>query len=198
MKKTMFTLFMLVFGLSAAMAQRSISGTVVDAKSDPLIGASILIKGTSSGTVTDVNGAFQMNVPEGSVLVVSYTGYVSQSITLGASNTMVITLQADQRLLDEVVVTAFGIERKRNDLSVSAQKVTGDEVNQVRSNNFVNALSGKVAGLDIRTNNNMGGSTNVVLRGTKSITGNNQALFVVDGVPVSNSTLNTGDRKSVV
>jgi TonB-linked SusC/RagA family outer membrane protein len=193
MKKTMFTLFMLVFGLSAAMAQRSISGTVVDAKSEPLIGASILIKGTSSGTVTDVNGAFQMNVPEGSVLVVSYTGYVSQSITLGASNTMVITLQADQRLLDEVVVTAFGIERKRNDLSVSAQKVTGDEVNQVRSNNFVNALSGKVAGLDIRTNNNMGGSTNVVLRGTKSITGNNQALFVVDGVPVSNSTLNTGN-----
>ncbi len=196
MKKTMFTLFMLVFGLSAAMAQRSISGTVVDSKSDPLIGASILIKGTSSGTVTDVNGAFQMNVPEGSVLVVSYTGYVSQSITLGASNTMVITLQADQRLLDEVVVTAFGIERKRNDLSVSAQKVTGEEVNQVRSNNFVNALSGKVAGLDIRTNNNMGGSTNVVLRGTKSITGNNQALFVVDGVPISNATLNTGNTST--
>lgn len=195
MKKIMFTFMMLVLGLSAAYAQRSISGVIVDENSEPLVGASVLIKGTSSGTVSDENGMFQLNVPAGSdVLVVSYTGYESRDVTLdGVSNSLNITLNPDRKILDEIVVTAFGLERKRNDLSVSAQKVSGDEINQVRSNNFVSALSGKVAGLDIRTNNAMGASTNVVLRGTKSITGNNQALFVVDGIPISNATNNTAN-----
>jgi len=195
MKKAMLTLLLFVFGLSAALAQRTISGTITDENSQPLIGASILIKGTSNGTVTDGDGRFQLNLPSNaSTLIISYTGYLAQEVEVDAvSNTLMVSLRPDQRILDEVVVTAFGLERKRNDLSVSAQKVSGDEVNQVRNNNFVSALSGKVAGLDIRTNNSMGASTNIVLRGSKSITGNNQALFVVDGVPISNATVNSSN-----
>jgi TonB-dependent SusC/RagA subfamily outer membrane receptor len=191
MKKTMFTLFLLVLGFAISYGQRNISGMVTDEKSEPLAGASILIKGTTDGTVTDLDGKFSLRVPSNnSVLVVSYTGYVTKEYTLdGVSNTVAVTLETDKRLLDEVVVTAYGLERKRNELSVSAQKVSGDEVNVVRNNDFVNALAGKVAGLDIRSNNTMGASTNVVLRGYKSITGNNQALFVIDGVPASNATL---------
>lgn len=191
MKKTMFTLFLLVLGFVVSYGQRTISGMVTDDKSEPLVGASVLIKGTQDGTVTDVDGKFSLRVPSGqATLVVSYTGYVTKEVVLdGVSNTVSVSLETDKRILDEVVVTAYGLERKRNELSVSAQKVTGDEVNVVRSNDFVSALNSKVAGLDIRTGNTMGGSTNVVLRGYKSITGNNQALFVIDGVPAANQTL---------
>jgi len=197
MKKTMFTLFLLVLGFAISYGQRNISGMVTDEKSEPLAGASILIKGTTDGTVTDLDGKFSLRVPSNnSVLVVSYTGYVTKEYTLdGVSNTVAVTLETDKRLLDEVVVTAYGLERKRNELSVSAQKVSGDEVNVVRNNDFVNALAGKVAGLDIRSNNTMGASTNVVLRGYKSITGNNQALFVIDGVPASNATLTSSSTQ---
>ena len=197
MKKTMFTLFLLVLGFAISYGQRNISGMVTDEKSEPLAGASILIKGTTDGTVTDLDGKFSLRVPSNnSVLVVSYTGYITKEYTLdGVSNTVAVTLETDKRLLDEVVVTAYGLERKRNELSVSAQKVSGDEVNVVRNNDFVNALAGKVAGLDIRSNNTMGASTNVVLRGYKSITGNNQALFVIDGVPASNATLTSSSTQ---
>ncbi|MCO6462401.1 MAG: SusC/RagA family TonB-linked outer membrane protein [Saprospiraceae bacterium] len=192
MKKTMFTLFLLVLGFVVSYGQRNISGMVMDDKSEPLAGASVLIKGTTDGTVTDLDGKFNLRAPSNAVLVVSYTGYVTKEVTLdGVSNTVSVVLEADKKLLDEVVVTAYGLERKRNELSVSAQKVNGDELNVVRTNDFVNALQGKVAGLDIRSNNSMGASTNVVLRGYKSITGNNQALFVIDGVPASNATLTT-------
>lgn len=194
MKKSLFTLLLLFMGVSYLVAQRSISGKVSDNNGTSLIGATVLITGTSSGTVTDENGNFALTVPnDATSLTVSFTGYVSQNVLLSADSYYNITIAEDVKQLNEVVVTALGIERNRNDLSVAAQSVSGDQVNQVRSNNFVSNLSGKVAGLDIRTNNAMGASTNVVLRGTKSITGNNQALFVVDGVPVSNFTLNTSD-----
>lgn len=191
MKKTMFTLFLLVLGFVVTYGQQTISGMVMDEKSEPLVGASVLIKGTQDGTVTDIDGKFSLRVPSGQpTLVVSFTGYVTKEVVLdGVSNTVTVSMEADKRLLDEVVVTAYGLERKRNELSVSAQKVSGDEVNVVRNNDFVSALNSKVAGLDIRTGNTMGGSTNVVLRGYKSITGNNQALFVIDGVPAANQSL---------
>ena len=102
----------------------------------------------------------------------------------------------DAQTLGEVVVTAFGITRSRGEVPYAAQTVTGDEVAKSRSNNFVQNLSGKVAGLDIKQTNSLGGSTNVILRGTKSITGDNQALFVIDGVPFSNANTNTADQKT--
>ena len=177
---------------SMAVGQRLVSGTVTDDNGEPLIGAGVIVKEAPGiGTITDIGGMFSIQVPmDGQTLVFSYVGFESKEIAIDGQSIVNASMSQGQ-FLDEIVVTAFGIERKRNDLSVSAQKVSGDEVNQVRSGNFVSALSGKVAGLSIRTNNNMGGSTNVILRGTKSITGNNQALFVVDGVPISNSTLNS-------
>ncbi|HRO08436.1 MAG TPA: SusC/RagA family TonB-linked outer membrane protein [Saprospiraceae bacterium] len=192
MKQVFFILLVLMGSMSMAIGQRMVSGIATNNSGEALIGASVVVKEFPAiGTITDIDGRYSLRVPEGGkTLVVSYVGYTSQEIAIDNQSTINISLEAGQ-VLDEVVVTAYGIERKRNDLSVSAQKVTGDEVNQVRNNNFINALSGKVAGLSIRTNNNMGGSTNVILRGTKSISGNNQALFVVDGVPVSNSTLNS-------
>lgn len=198
MKKTFFTLLLLVVGFAVSYGQRSISGRVLDENSEPMIGASILIKGTSMGTVTDENGTFSLQIPSNTAeLVVSYTGYVTKTVPVDpVSNSITILMSASDRVLDEVVITALGIERKRNDLSVSAQQVSGDEVNRVRSNNFVSNLSGKVAGLDIRQNNAMGGSTNVILRGSKSITGNNQALFVIDGIPVLNNTANTSNTQT--
>jgi TonB-linked SusC/RagA family outer membrane protein len=194
MKKSLFTLLLLFMGVSYLVAQRSISGKVSDNNGTSLVGATVLISGTSSGTVTDENGNFALTVPnDATSLTVSFTGYVSKNVLLSADSYYNISISEDVKQLNEVVVTALGIERNRNDLSVAAQTISSDKVNQVRTNDFVSNLSGKVAGLDIRTSNTMGGSTNVVLRGMKSITGNNQALFVVDGIPVSNSTLNTTD-----
>ncbi|MCO6464751.1 MAG: SusC/RagA family TonB-linked outer membrane protein [Saprospiraceae bacterium] len=194
MKQVLFVVLILFGGISMTFGQKLVSGTVLDGAGDAVIGANVVVKEAPGiGTITDINGMFQLMVPaEGKTLVVSYIGYEAQEIEIGGQTKFDLVLREGQ-VLDEVVVTAYGIERKRNDLSISAQKVTGDEVNQVRNNDFVSALSGKVAGLSIRSSNNMGGSTNVVLRGTKSITGNNQALFIVDGVPVSNSTLNSSN-----
>ena len=105
-------------------------------------------------------------------------------------------METDVFGLDEVVVTALGIEREKKSLGFSAQEISGEAVSEVKETNFVNSLSGKVAGLDIRQSNTMGGSANVLIRGTTSLTGNNQALFVVDGVPIDNSNTNTSDQTS--
>src|SRR5690606_9740745 len=115
----------------------------------------------------------------------------AQSVTIGNQSVINVVLAPDVREVSEVVITALGGERNRNELAYSAQEVDGDQITRTRTPNFVDALSGKVAGLDIRSNNTMGGSTNVIIRGYSSITGNNQALFVIDGVPVSNANTNT-------
>src|SRR5690606_2165189 len=128
------------------------------------------------------------SVPQGSnVLVFSFVGFTTQNVSIGNRSEVNVILQADVRELSEVVITALGVERNRNELAYSAQEVQGEQITRTRTPNFVDALSGKVAGLDIRSNNTMGGSTNVIIRGYSSITGNNQALFVIDGVPVSNA-----------
>lgn len=189
MKKTMFTLLMLVLGLSAAMAQRSISGTVVDAKSEPLIGASVLIQGTSSGTVTDVNGAFQLNVPEGSVLVISYTGYVTRTVELGASNTVSVVLESDQKVLDEVIVTAMGITRSERSLSYGVSQVGGDDIVKSGEVNAIQGLAAKAPGVQIiGSGGTPGASSKILIRGNRSFTGNNQPLIIVDGIPYDNAT----------
>lgn len=196
MKKLLLLFVMVSFGLSFAFAQKTITGKVTDAKGDAIIGGNVIAKGTSLGTITDYDGMFKISVPDNAkTLVFSYTGYESQEINIGSSSVINVKL-VEGKLLEEVVVTALGLERKRNELSVSAQQVSGNDINNVRSNNFVSNLSGKVAGLDIRQNNAMGGSTNIVLRGNKSITGNNQALFVIDGVPVANNTYNSSDTRT--
>ena len=194
MRKTSLLLAVLLLHALLVLSQsRTITGQVKDEKGNPIPFASIRIKGHGSGVAADANGQFKMEVPTGAVLLITAAGFDDLETKPGSSSTLTLSLQP-QNNLREVVVTALGIRRAKNSLPYSAQQVTGDEVSKTRGSNFVSGLSGKVAGLEIRQNNALGSSTNVVLRGFKSLTGNNQALFVIDGVPVDNSNTNTANQ----
>ena len=184
--------------LTQAHAQTSVvSGTVTDEDGGPLPGVNVVEKGTANGAVTDANGEYNLNLTgSNAVLVFTFIGLETMEIPVAGRTLVDVQMLPDVRQLSEVVVTALGIERDRNELPYAAQQVTSEQVTQSRNNNFVNALSGKVAGLDIKANNNLGGSTNVIIRGYKSITGNNQALFVIDGIPVSNANTNTAAQRT--
>lgn len=170
------------------------SGTVTDSKGEPLIGVSILVKGTSNGTITDMDGNFKIQAAKGDVLEVSYIGYASQAITLSNAQPLKVVLGEDTQTLDEVVVTALGIKRSEKALSYNVQKVKGDELTTVKDANFINSLNGKVAGVSIqRSASGVGGGTRVVMRGNKSIAGENNVLYVVDGVPIGNKADRSGD-----
>jgi hypothetical protein len=171
--KRLLTTFALVFAaFGLALAQRTVTGTVTG-DGEALIGASVAVKGATGGARTDIDGKYSVQVPAGAtVLVFSYTGYATQEITLSASN-VVDVVMTNNTQLDEVVVTALGISRYKNELAYSAQKVEGADLTRTRDNNITNSLSGKVAGLQVKRNNNLGGSTNIVLRGSKSLLGDN-------------------------
>lgn len=160
----------------------------------PIPGVSVSVKGTTTGTQTNVDGKYSINVPDGGALTFSFIGYAPQTLTVNGSILNVVLASSSQQLGEVVVTGALGLTRTRNQQSYAAQQVNGDEVSKQRSSNFISGLSGKVAGLEIRQNNTLGGSTNVVLRGYKSITGNNQALFVIDGVPIGNDNTNTNNQ----
>ena len=200
MKKILFAFLLLASGLlQQAQAQsRSVSGKVTDrATSEGLPGVTVVVKGQPTiGTSTNADGSFTLSgVPDNAQsLVMSYVGFSSQEVSIAGVNSVTVALVTDTKQLNEVVVTSLGIERNRNSLAFSATKVDGADITIARNPNFINGLSGKVAGLTIQQTNTLGGSSNVVIRGTKSITGNNQALFVVDGVPISNANTNTLDQ----
>lgn len=186
MKKTLLVVSMVLFAMGIALAQRSISGTVTDQTGEPLIGASILVKGTTTGTVTDFDGRYTLSVAEGrDVLIFSFTGFDPQEIPIGISNVIDVVL-TEGITLQTAVVTALGIEKDEKTLGYGVTQVDGDEITKTRNNSFVDALSGKVAGLTVSTNGQPGGSSEIVIRGYGSVTGNNQALLVIDGVPASN------------
>jgi TonB-linked SusC/RagA family outer membrane protein len=200
MKKVLMLCLLLVSALiHEAMAQvRAITGTVTDATTNqPLPGVTVLVKGTTVGTATAADGTYTVNVPEGNnTLVFRFVGYATIERPIGTASSVNVSMGTDTRQLGEVVVTALGIEKTRNELAYAAQSVAGEEVAQTRQQNFTNALSGRVAGVQIQQNSNLGGSTNVVIRGNKSVSGGNQALFVIDGVPIDNSTNNTGNQQT--
>ena len=175
---------------------KTISGTVSDVSGLPLPGVNILVKGTTNGTQTDFDGKYSINAKSGDVLSFSYLGLKTQEVTVGSSNSINVTMQEDASVLDEVVVTALGIKREKKALGYATQEVKGDAVSNVKSSNFVNSLSGKVAGLDIKSTGTLGGSTNVVIRGNSSMLGDNQALFVIDGIPVNNGNTNSSNQRS--
>lgn len=182
-----FTL-LLVFVVQLAFAQsKTISGTVKDGEGMPVPGVNVLLKGTQDGTQTDFDGKYSLEVSEGDVLVFSYVGFKKVEKTVGSGDTIDVSLKPDTSKLDEVVITALGIEREKKSLGYSTQEVSGDAVSEKPTTNFVNALSGKVSGLNINPSGTLGGSTDVVIRGKTSLTGNNQALFVIDGTPIDNS-----------
>ena len=162
-----------------------------------MIGASILVEGTTTGTVTDFDGAFSLSVPEGGEnLLISYTGYATQTVPLTASSTYDIVLQEGVQLSD-VVVTALGISRDEKSLGYAVAQVSGDDVTKTQENNVVSSLSGRIAGAQINNNNSgLGGSANIILRGATSVTGSNRPLFVVDGIPIANDN-NNGANASV-
>ena len=183
---------------SSLFAQtRQVTGKVTASEDgSALPGVSVSLKGTSRGTTTGPDGSYKIAVGEGSVLVFSFVGYKQQSISAGSQSVINISLAADASELNEVVVTALGLTRTKNSLPYAAQQVKGEELTRVRTGNAFQALSGKVAGLQITQGNTIGGSTNVVIRGNKSLTGNNQALFVVDGVPIDNTNKNSGNQQT--
>ncbi|WP_031426259.1 SusC/RagA family TonB-linked outer membrane protein [Flavimarina sp. Hel_I_48] len=188
-------LFALVVQISFAQT-KSVSGTVTDGGGVPLPGVNILVQGTATGTQSDFDGNYTIEAATGSKLTFSYVGFSDQLVTVGSANTYDIQMEAGESL-DEVVVTALGISREKKTLGYATEEVSGDQVSTVtQGGNVANSLSGKVSGLQIRRNSNIGGSTNVLLRGTNSLTGNNQALFVVDGVIIDNSNTNTSSQQT--
>uniref|UniRef100_F4CD63 TonB-dependent receptor plug n=1 Tax=Sphingobacterium sp. (strain 21) TaxID=743722 RepID=F4CD63_SPHS2 len=191
-----FFLFCIVLLGSTQAQERTIRGKVTaQGSGEPLPGVSVVILGTTSGTTTNENGLYSIDVPANAKeLIFSYIGFEKQTVSIGNQDQVDVELSQDAQALSEVVVTALGIERKRNELGYAAQEVRSEDITRTRDNNFTNALSGKVAGLDIKQSGTMGGSTNVVMRGFKSVRGNNQALFVVDGTPISNVNTNTNDQ----
>ncbi|MCB0639728.1 MAG: SusC/RagA family TonB-linked outer membrane protein [Lewinella sp.] len=189
MKKLSLVLSLVLFATGFVLAQRSVSGTVTDESGEPLIGASILVQGTSTGTVTDIDGSFSLTVPDGSTtLVVSYTGFETQNVTLGASNTIDI-IMSEGIALDEVVVTGLGIRREKKALGYAVTTLGSRDLELRPEADVARVLRGKVPGVDITQTSGLAGSgTNVIIRGYSSITGTNQPLFVVDGVPFNSST----------
>lgn len=150
------------------------NGVVKDSKGEPLIGVSVVIKGTTNGTVTDMNGKFKLNASPGDVLEFSYIGYVTQQVTVSNASSLTIVLKEDTQALDEVVVTALGIKREEKALSYNVQQVKADKINTVKDANFINSMVGKVAGVQINSGaNGPGSATRVVMRGMKSIEKNN-------------------------
>ncbi|TDQ30046.1 SusC/RagA family TonB-linked outer membrane protein [Tenacibaculum caenipelagi] len=183
------TLFLALIVQISFAQEKTISGTVSD-ETGPLPGVNVLKKGTTIGVETDFDGKFSIKAATGDVLVFSFVGMKTIERTVGASNTINISMVSDN-VLDEVVVTALGIKREKKSLGYAVQEVKGDDINKAKEQSFISSLSGRVAGLDVKKSNSIGGSVNVVLRGSSSLTGSNQALFVVDGIPISNGNFNT-------
>ena len=200
MKKRLLLFFGMVLfvGMGAVLAQnRTISGKVTSSDDGSAVpGASVVIKGTTRGTQTNGNGSYSLEAGANDVLVFSFIGMTSQEERVGNRSVINVVLESESTQLSEVVIqTAMGQERKRNQLAYAAQQINSEEMTQVRNPSIMSALSGKVAGLQIRQNNTMGGSVSTILRGYKSITGNNQALYVIDGVPVTNANTNTNAQQ---
>ncbi|RRB00870.1 SusC/RagA family TonB-linked outer membrane protein [Larkinella rosea] len=166
-----------------------IKGKVSDEKGDALPGVSIVVKGTQQGTTSDAGGNFSINVPSaGSVLVFSFVGYTAQEVQVANQTTLQIRMQAESKALDEVVVTALGIRKETKSLGYSVTKVDGDNFTKTRETNFANSLNGKVAGVNISpAATGPAGSSRVTIRGNTSISGNNQPLYIINGLPMDNT-----------
>lgn len=178
--------------LDASISQQSAKittqGTIVDAQGEPLIGVSILEVGTTNGTITDIDGKFTLQVASGATLEISYIGYKTQQLP-ATPDFGTIKMSDDTEVLQEVVVTALGIKREKKALGYAMQEVKGESLVEARETNLANALSGKISGVQIiRSSNGPGGSSKIQLRGANSVTGSNQPLIVVDGVPMDNFT----------
>jgi TonB-linked SusC/RagA family outer membrane protein len=172
-------------GLTAQAQTRLVSGTVSSAEEGPLPGVNVILKGTTTGTTTDSNGKFSISVPtDEAVLTFSSIGFATDELTVGNRSTLDFTLKTDTRALSEVVVTAFGVKKEVKSLGYGVQEIKGSQLTEARATNVVNGLSGKVAGLRVSSNGGPGSGSTIQIRGASSVSGNNQPLVVIDGVPI--------------
>ncbi len=177
--------------------ERTITGQVVDAKGEPLIGVSILVKGTTDGAITDLDGNYKiMTKSNNPVIVYSYIGYKTQEIPLKGQTAINITMMDDTQVIDEVVVTALGIKRSEKALSYNVTQVDAESALAVKDANFINSLNGKVAGLNINSSSSgIGGASKVVMRGSRGIEQSSNALYVIDGIPMYNLSASGGSEE---
>ncbi|MBR5929345.1 MAG: TonB-dependent receptor plug domain-containing protein, partial [Prevotella sp.] len=194
-KRLMMVLASLFLCIGGLFAQTRITGTVISQDDgEPVIGATIRVSGTNVGTVTDSNGSFTITCPEGKkVLVISYVGM--EPVEVVAKPNMRIVLRSGDTNLDEIVVTAMGIKRSAKALGYSATALNGEEIAETRTNDIMSSLAGKVAGVQISTTStDPGASNSVIIRGISSLNGSNQPLYVIDGVPMTNTAVISGDH----
>ena len=192
--KKIFTLLLLVLTTFSLSAQKTISGVVTSSDGETLIGVNIVEEDTSNGTITDVDGSYSLTVADGASIEFTYTGFATQTLAVGDQASFNVVLQQGVAL-DEIVITALGISREKKSLTYASQEVSGDELTGVKDVNAINALAGKAAGVFINRNGSgVGGSTRILLRGNKSLT-DNEPLFVIDGIPMSNSR--QGDQENL-
>ena len=177
--------------------ERTITGQVVDAKGEPLIGVSILVKGTTDGAITDLDGNYKIVTKSNNpVIVYSYIGYKTQEIPLKGQTAINITMMNDTQVIDEVVVTALGIKRSEKALSYNVTQVDAESALAVKDANFINSLNGKVAGLNINSSSSgIGGASKVVMRGSRGIEQSSNALYVIDGIPMYNLSASGGSEE---
>jgi len=190
MKRKTFQLLLLFALLPfSLLAQKTVTGTVVDDTGFPLPGVTVVIVGTTTGTITDVNGSYSLEVPDNDVVLqFSFIGMETQKIPVGDKTKINVTLAPASIAVNEVVVTGLGIKREEKSLGYSVGKVKGEDMNNVAQDNVLNSLSGKVSGVSVNsTGASPGSSVSMVIRGASSLAGDNQPLFVIDGVTVNNS-----------
>lgn len=166
--------------------EKMITGTILDDAGLPIVGANVTVKGTSKGTISDLDGVFKLSVPQNnSVLVISFIGYKTVTLPVGAHTTLKVVMEPEAEQLNEVVVTALGIKREKKALGYAMQEVKTDALTENKSVSVANMLQGKIAGVQIsQSGTGMGGSTRIVMRGLNSLSGKNQPLWVVDGFPI--------------
>ena len=175
---------------TALFAQNiSVSGIVTDASNGESVpGASVILRGTTTGTVTNLDGRFAITVPSNASLIFSSIGYKTVEVSVNGRSTINVALEVDNEMLEEVVVTALGISREKKALGYAVQDVKGEALTQAASASLSGALQGKVSGLEISSSSGMpGASSRIVIRGARSLDGNNQPLYVIDGMPVAST-----------
>lgn len=193
-KVTSLLLMLLLFPVISVMAQSStVKGIVTDTSGEPLIGVSVIVKGTSFGAQTNIDGEFSLKAKQGDVLKFTYIGFRTVELTVPANGKVNLVMEEEATALDEVVVTALGIKREQKALSYNVQTLKGDAFTANKDANFINSLTGKVAGVNISSSSaGSGSAARVIMRGTKSLTGNDNALYVIDGIPMFD--VNTGSE----
>ena len=198
MKQYLLTLFCLCVSMIALAQQKTITGTVIDANNEPVIGASVLEKGTSNGTITNLDGEYSLSVSAGATLVFSYIGYKTQEVSIGNKTTIKITLVEDSEQLDEVVVVGYGVQKKSS-MTASVASVSAKEINKLVTSNVTSALQGRTPGVEVLQNGGEAGAdVSILIRGAGTF-GSTEPLYIIDGAVSNNgiNSLNPNDISSI-